>query len=271
MYFFDRVVRTDADGRYEMSYKERSELYGLIFFARDYLGVLHYVAEMRGDEEGGAAIPVKRLFPAAKVVVRPVIEEGRASIMPEWTVENVHEHTWVKDLLGCDNGRETRFTYRDWLSGKQSCSFHVPAGVWVSVGLRTPYEEQWCPITLAKRLRLGQRGVRDFGEVKFERALRIVVKVLNSKGEPLEGVPVRRLKDGRVWTVAHNSDAEGVTWFDMQPGTKGQFGVYCVDAGVSMQETMDYEVGPDDEGRQFEMTISDEMVGLLFGRAGDIE
>jgi hypothetical protein len=97
----------------------------------------------------------------------------------------------------------------------------------------------------------------------------VQVRVIDSAGQTLEGIPIRKLyvdRDGtRGWSVPHNTDEQGIARFHVIPNSTGAFGVlYHDDQGVHLKETLDYQVaGPEDTGREFLLQLSDEMLAFL--------
>ena len=266
LYGFKKIVRTDEDGRFEMSFRPGRGFYGFVFFEQNYIGVLHRKHALKPDEEGRAKVPVKKLFPAARVIVEPRVEEKHVSICPKWLIEKNSNPAWVSDFLAIDDRKESLFTYDKWLKQSEAQSFHVPAGLNLRVQLRAPYDRQWCPITIEQTINLQQGEVLDLGRHSFEPALEVLVRVINSTGEHIEGVPVRVLREHKVWSVPHNTDAKGIARFHVVPYCQGEFGVmYHSKDGAHLKEIIPYTVaGEEDAGREFTLQLSDEMLYHLF-------
>jgi len=269
VYAFNKVVRTDEYGRFEMSFRPGGELYGFVAFEEDYLGVMHRKHALKPDDNRRAEIPVIKLYPAAKVVVEPNVVGERISIWPRWLIDKDDNPVWVRDFLATDDRSERFFTYDKWLKPNEVQTFHVPAGLNLRIKLDTPYDPQWCPIDIDETINLQQGETYDLGRHVFQPALKVFVKVVNSAGEPVEGVPVgpvgKKLGD-RYWGVVHNTDERGIARFNVPAYSSGEFGVRCVDDDdVYLKESIPYEIaGEEDSGREFTLTLSDEMLYHLF-------
>ena len=262
-YGFNKIVRTDEYGRFEIVCPVGENPYGFVCFEENYTGVMHRKYNLKIDEERCSQIPVKKLFPAAKVYVEPCVEHGVGSVMPAWIIDKDNNPQWVTDLLALDDQRESMLTYNKWLRQNKRQSFYVPADVNLKVQLSMPYESQWCPFTFSETINLAQGETLNLGKCTFGPALKIFIKVIDSSGEPIEGVPVR--KPG---SVAHNTNENGIVKFNIPPYSKGDFVVaYWGDNKeyLHLRESIPYEIaGPEDDGSEYIFQISDEMLELLF-------
>jgi len=265
IYGFNKVVRTDEDGRFEMTYEQGEDVYGFIAFEEDFLGIRHRKHALEPDENRMVRVPTFRLFPAAKVIVETKVAEKHVSIMPQWVIDKENSPSRVKDFLNIDDDRETHFTYRKWLEENQVESFYVPAGINLKIRLGAPYDRQWCPITIDETINLRQGEVYDLGTHEFQPALVISIRVLNSSNQPVEGVPVHLVVGGIHWGVVHITDVNGITEFHTPPHSSAELGVHCFGEGVRLKETIFCEIGgEEDMNRQFELTLSDELLYHLF-------
>ncbi len=269
IYGFDKVTRTDENGRFEMTFSGDENLYGLIAFEEYFLGIKHRKDYLEADENETVQVPAFKLYPAAKIVFEAHVNEKHVSLMPEWIIETTNNPVWVKDFLKIDDDRMTDFTYARWLEQNQTESFHVPAGINLKVRLEAPYDPQWCPITIDEVLNLQHGQVYDIGVHEFGPALDITVKILNSSNQPVEGVPVRKERGTNHWGSAHISDVNGITEFHIRPHSSVVFGVHyhSKDEGIDLKESVSYDIGgEEDMNRQFIFTLSDEILQHLFKR-----
>ena len=266
LYGFSEIVRTDGNGWFHLRIGRGQRFYGFVLFEQDYLGVLYRRFDLKADQNGVVEVPAIRLFPAAKVVVAPRVEEERVSISPNWVVDKDYNPQWADTLLAIDNGRQSSLTYsRKWLKQNEAQTIHVPAGLNVQVQLRIPYDTQWCPFTIAETVHLGQGQIHDLGRQMLQPALKVSVRVINSAGQLVEGVPVRKASGGNNWSVPHNTDERGMARFNIPPYSKGEFGVRCGNGDSLSKEIIPYEVGAEDDADvEFELMLSDEMLQALF-------
>ncbi len=269
IYRVKKIVRTDELGNFQMSFRP-GEIYGFVAFQKDYLGLLHRRHALIPDENRQAEIPVMKLYPAATVLIEACTEAERISIGPRWIIDENENSVWVRKFLLTDDRKESLFTYDGWIEQNKVQSFHVPAGLNLRVKLDTPYDRRFCPIEIPQVIHLAQGQVLDLGRHQFAPALEVYVQVTNSQGKAIEGVPVRMLRDGNVWSVAHNTDESGIARFNVVPYSHGEFGVsYCEEDGVYLKETIPYTIGDDkDSGRLLTLQLSDEILELLFKSDG---
>ena len=106
-----------------------------------------------------------------------------------------------------------------------------------------------------------------FGQFTVEPAIPVQVKVVDSTGRPLEGMPVRKVRvssnGARHWDIPHITDAEGIATFYAVPNSAGHFGILC-ETDNQLSEIIDYEIGaPEQAGRQYVLRISDELAARL--------
>ena len=269
IYGVKKIVRTDEQGCFQMSFRP-GEIYGFVAFDQDYLGLMHRRHALVPDENRQAEIPVMKLYPSATVLIEACTEAKRISIWPRWIIDENENSVWVRELLLTDDRRESMFTYDAWIEQNKVQSFHVPAGLNLRVKLDTPYDKQFCPIEIPQVIHIAQGQVLDLGRHEFAIALEVYVQVTNSKSQAIEGVPVRLLRDGKAWTVSHNTDESGMARFNVIPNSIGEFGVsYRGEGGEFLKETIPYQIGGDeDSGRLFTLQLSDEILELLFKSEG---
>ncbi|MHC4356748.1 MAG: hypothetical protein ACYS0H_28960, partial [Planctomycetota bacterium] len=264
IYIFKKLVRTDELGYFEMSLRP-GEVYGFVAFEESYLGLMRRRHALVPDQNRRAALPVMKLFPAATLLVELLTKE-RVSVCPRWIVDKDNNSVWVREFLATDDNRESQFTYRAWLEENELQSFHVPAGLNLRVKFDAPYDRKWCPIEIPQVFNLSQGQVVDLASHTFHPALAVSVYVTNMQGEPVEGVPVRAMRERNHWSVPHNTDESGTARFHVVPHSDGQFGVlYHGKDGLNLKETIPYKMaGEEEAGRRFMMQLSDDILYHLF-------
>ena len=269
IYSVKKIVRTDEYGCFYMSFRP-GEIYGFIAFEKDYLGLMHRKHALIPDENRQAEVPVMKLYSAATVLIEPRTEAKHISIWPRWIIDENENPAWVHEFLATDDRKESMFTYNGWIEQNKVQSFHVPAGLNLHVKLDTPYDRQFCPIEMPQVIHLAQGQVLDLGRHDFKAALEVYVQVINSQGEVIEGVPVNMLRDGKAWSVSHNTDESGFACFNVIPYSIGEFRVfYHKEGGGYLKENIHFQIGGNtDSGRQFTLQLSDEILELLFKSDG---
>jgi len=264
IYGVKKLVRTDEQGRFQMSFRP-GETYGFVAFQENYLGLMRRTHALVPNENGYVEVPPIKLFPAATVLVE-VLTKDRVSIWPRWIIDKENNSVWVREFLTTDDRRESMFTYDAWLGENKLQSFHVPAGLNLRIKLDAPYDRKWCPIEIPQVFNLSQGQVVDLGSHTFHPALAVSVYVTNMQGEPVEGVPVRVTRGSRAWSVPHNTDEAGIARFHVVPNSDGKFGVlYHGEDDLHLTETIPYKIaGEEDAGRRFTMQLSDDILYHLF-------
>ena len=265
-YGIRKIVRTDAQGQFQMNFLP-GEVYGFIAFEENYLGIMHRTYALVPDENRIAQIPAMKLYPAAIASVTLQNEE-RISVNPKWIIDAENNPSWVREFLATDDRSESLFTYDNWLELNKPQTFYIPAGLNVRIKFDSPYHDQWCPVEVLDMLNLAQGQIVDLGNITFERAVQVYVMVLNSKNEPLEGIPVRIVLNENHWYIPHPSDESGLSVFYINPNSseKTEFGVsYYGQNGEYLKETIPCEIKSRDEGgKLFKFQLSDEMIDKLF-------
>ena len=90
------------------------------------------------------------------------------------------------------------------------------------------------------------------------------------RGDPVEGFAVRRMYQGEnAWSVAHNTDQQGLAHFHLRPSSQGQFRV-CDLAGPketaqAKNLVADFQILSAPLQNPFEIKVTDEQVKLLRG------
>jgi len=264
VYGLKGLARANEQGIFRMSFRP-GEFYGFVAFEENYLGLMRRRHALVPDENRYAEVPVMKLFPAATMLVELLTEE-RISISPRWIIDKDNNSVWVREFLATDDRRESLFTYDTWLEENELQSFHVPAGLNLRINFRAPYDRKWCPIEIPQVFNLSQGQVVDLGSHTFHPALEVSVYVTNTQGSPVEGVPVRMMREPNHWSVPHNTDESGIARFHVIPHSNGQFGVlYHGEEGLRLTETIPYAIaGEEETGRQFTMQLSDDILYHLF-------
>lgn len=289
MFMVKKGVRTDGEGIFAMAFRKDEKFSELLFFEEDYLCVTERRLYQESDSKGNFRIRAVPLFPAAKVIVEPHIVNGNTRIIPQWIfdandcpewVERRYERAWKEDDALLDEsfdigfekepnrvrtitelgyGRSGAFTYCRDLARNKPRTIPVPAGVNLKVQVRPlqDMKNKWVPFTYPQTIKLEQGETLDLGRCEIRRSIHVFVKVVDSAGNPLEGIPV----DNPIeeWKGAQSTNSYGMTRFNVYPHSKGEFSVRCRKHNV--REAIPYKIGgEEDAGREFTMVISDKML-----------
>lgn len=205
------------------------------------------------------------LFPAARLRVHPVFDvvPGRSlGVWPRWQVLQDGQPDWFGKFKAATNSLEQRqFGQVNWLKLNEAQEILVPADVRFRMEFACPYDDKWVPGNRQEVFQLREGAEADFGELTFDPALEVKVRVVGPDGKPVEGIPVRRLirqgatEHDRAWSVPHNSDAGGGASFYVPPKASGQFGVF-VTPGQETKVLVDFQAAgySPDEPFRIELT-----------------
>ena len=94
------------------------------------------------------------------------------------------------------------------------------------------------------------------------------IQIVDAAGEPVEGVPVRKLV-GNTGSVAHNTDENGRVMFYLPPYSQGKFYVSFHGQGeggrINLKEELPFQImGEEDSESEFAFGLSDEILYHLF-------
>jgi hypothetical protein len=145
-------------------------------------------------------------------------------------------------------------------------SIYVPADV--TLVLNVDLSDDVHAPAIVQGVRVQQGQALDLGRLDFSPAMRVAVKVLDSAGNPLEGISIQRCNQAghRLSILPIITDEKGIAMAYVAPNSQGQFIVEDSVNGLpgSMREGTDYQVrGHEDAGRQFVLQLSDSLLGQL--------
>lgn len=236
MYTFELVTRTDDQGRFELVQPpEMGQTYGLVFFAKDRLPLVHRLYDTKPNAEGRATVADVPMFPAARVTLRPkwtppgdAPASSAPAVMPVWepAAEAKIQPAWFAAFKSAADGGRRQFAHDAYLQVNHNQPVFVPAGVTLTLRLETPYHTLSSPRDIPDVLKLDAGASQDLGDIGFEPNLKTIIRVTDEAGTPIEGVPVRWIDERHgVWSVVHNTDGKGEAEFYVRPRCVGRFGV----------------------------------------------
>ncbi len=267
-YGVGEIVRTDMDGYYAIAPRPGRDFYTFLAFEENFIPVSKRMYAQKPGSSTEVTVPTLKLFGAAKILLEARVDEKHVSICPEWIVDKAASPPWISDLLKIEDRRTSFVRYKGWIEQNEPQHVFVPAGATLRLQLRMPYDDQWSPFTTEESFTLAYGEVLDIGRIQLEPALVAYVKIVNSAGEPVEGVPVRKLV-GNAGSVAHNTDENGLVMFYLPPYSRGKFYVSyygrAEDDGIHLKEELSYQIkGEEDNNSEFVLELSDEILYYLF-------
>lgn len=286
------MARTGADGHYEIALptgEQPDPMRRLVAIAKGFLGAEQQLRlvqpqiDEKGqqrtewfepDATGKISLPDMKLFPAGIVVIDPCIPRQSGpnrdrDVRFHYTTAHGDPTPWLKDfwMTPIANQGQSVF-YKQRLPVNQLQSVYVPAGVTLTLVIQRQ-ETASAPI-MVENVRLTQGETLDLGRVEFARAIQVVVRVLDSQGQPLEGITVRCLAERIGYGFRQGvSDGEGRAHVHIPPNSQGQLIVDFFDreTRTNVREGISYQIADEDAGKEFVLSLSDEFLkGLLESR-----
>jgi hypothetical protein len=268
-YGFEEIVKTDADGYYTIATRPGKNFYAFLAFEENFIPVSKRMYAQKPGSATEVTVPALKLYAAGKILLEACVDEKHVSICPKWIIDKAASPPWVNDLLKMEDSR-SRFDirYKGWIAQNEPQYVFVPAGATLRLQLRMPYDDQWSPFITEASFNLDHGEVLDIGKIDLKPALKVYVKVVDAAGEPVEGVPVRKLV-GNTGSVAHNTDENGRVMFYLPPYSQGKFYVSYYGRGeegrLNLKEELPYQIlGKEDSDSEFVFGLSDEILYHLF-------
>ncbi len=288
LFRFAQIVRVDPDGGFRITVPRAARLPSghdaLVAIEQDYLAAeqqLEYLAPVRttggefvgsgSDQHESVRVPPMKLFPAGTILVEPNVPDlgfgGRQNkhIRLHWWPSRDDETPWLQALWGGPgepDGAHALYKYE--LLPNQLQSAYVPAGIRLTLRIYTLDDNERGYISIPG-ITLLQGEVLDLGRRDFPRAVQVVVKVVDSAGQPMKGAAVNALdEDGHPTYARARSDENGMARLGVPPNSKGQFAIWYVAATGKVQQAIPYQIGgEEDTGKEFTLQLSDEILQHL--------
>jgi hypothetical protein len=267
-----KVSRTDQDGYFLIKTSPRQMIRQFVIAQEHYISSIYWNGPIPGkvdnapkpDDNGFLQIPLTKLFPAATITFVPYIEveDDTAEIRVQWLIKQKNNPAWAKDL-------HLNWYYRFRPNKKQS--MHVPAGVNMELVFYTTSElfgNEFCERIIQPITNLNWDQRFDLGHLFFELAketIPIHLKVVDFRGQAVEGVGVWRVLEGQSWGHNRITDKSGKAIFKIPMYSRGVFFVSVGEQGKELKESTPFEVaGEEDAGREFILHLSNEILHKLF-------
>jgi len=272
---FEKISRSESDGKFYLSFGPSDKFYQLIVFEQDCLHVAHRRDRFKPDEYNYVQLPGSRLYPAAKIIIEPYVEtvERNSRLIGWWYIDEDNNPAWIKDFQAYRSTRKASFTQLL----KRDLGFNKPQTIQVLAGvdmqIRLVYigsgkgKKWWCPV-LTEMFNAGQGETVDLGRYSpFEQEMPIYVEVVDSAGNPLEGIGVKHLDmSGSYFGQTHITDSNGIAEFAVPLYYQASFAVGYRDENQQyIRESITYQTnGPQDANNVYTLQVSDEILCHLF-------
>jgi hypothetical protein len=251
-----------------MKFPPHSTPTGVTAFEQDYLGIKYNRFSPAPVRDFVIEVPTLKLFPAGTLIIEPHVSVQLHDRDIRFRFKGVSENdpSWVSGFRECFHAAEKpNVVYKQQLQLDQPNSIHLPARLEISARIFHLHDRQWCPIII-ERLKLQKGEVLDLGRRDFQATFQVQVKVLDAKGQPVEGIGVGSVADGSFWGDKAITDAGGIALPRVPPYSSGRFSVLYHDrpGKTRLEESIPYEVrGEEDAGREFTLQISDQMLSRI--------
>jgi hypothetical protein len=264
-YGIQAFVRSEADGSFKLVQPPDRQFYGVMAFDE---GMIPFAIPGFYLEDKATGKKLQRdyaLFPAAKLMVNPIHEHGRLAVSPHWLLEADGQPAWIDRFLAATETTHGDFKYDGWMQLNELQPLFVPAGLKVRVRFRTPYSDTIAPYTMPETIQLAVGETKELGEIRFQPTLLTLVRVVDKDGNPVEGIPVRRLQtEENSWSIAHNTDANGMAQFGLNPNSTGKFRAGESHGPGAVEPTIvDFVVKEIAPEKTFELKLSDEQIRTI--------
>ncbi len=284
------ATQTDSNGKFVLSsdLSNRRPTDQLLAIAPDFLGAVQQLEPMmrpeadptgrlerrrlEADENGVINIPPMRLFPAATVLIHPVLpdpgdENTRQRLRLQWTAPRNEEPSWTQAIhtIAKENRGASVFYVYD-LRPNVPQSLYVPAETPLMLSMSLLPEMVPPPIQIGT-VRLKQGEVTDLGRVEFLPSVQVGVRVIDDEGAPVPGVRIDCVyDDGFQWMAPTPANAEGIVTLSVPAHSAGRFRIAHYDRQTETltEESTPYTVaGEEDTGKVFTLRLSDALIERL--------
>jgi hypothetical protein len=273
LYGMQALARSGPDGHFEIVQQPEQKFYGLMAFGRDFVPYKVYAGQLKPDADNRIDIGPLPLFPAARVVVKPVFDKGRLSVSPHWELADgglleSEQPSWIGQLRAADQSWKRTFEMTHWLTLNEAQPIYVPADVRLKLRFDTPYDDAWTPPSINEIVQIAHGATHDAGELKFIPSLPVVVQVVDQAGQSVEGAAVRRFYPAKnAWSVVHNTDRDGRATFLLHPNSKARLQVSDLNGPEEITQaanlTVEFPLGDTPPAEPLRITVTDAQLELL--------
>ena len=248
----------------------------MVAFEEDHLPVQYDLSRkdlFKPDENNFLRLPTIRLYPAAKVILEPYIEELVGEIRISLRFGDNSHLDWINSFFTFRESLAVPFVQNEGLKPPYMLDImQIPAGMNIKFVLQAIHSgrngSRWgCPI-FTETINAGQGQTVDLGRITIEPEMPVYVKVIESAGNPLEGVAVAHGEvDEKKWFgQKHITDANGMAKFYAPPHYKAAFFVGWKGGNTKTpwQSLIYQTTGPQDANSVYIFQLSDEVLHHIF-------
>jgi hypothetical protein len=265
----EKFVRTDSNGRFELSFKNINHPYRIIAFEENYISAFILRSHLSPPRDGRIAIGRMPLFPAAKVRIYPCIEiynNGQPCLQAKnlnlWlrVAHESNENSKAASIFFSRQGGYTRGVQSSVarLSMNDTTVCYVPAGFSYRLNFDLASDLAWIIPDIPQTINLKQGEMLDLGKFVFEPKMRLSVKVVTSRGYPIEGVRVKNLslRSFSYGPITLKTDHRGLVPLYVKPGSQQEVLFDFSNVYSNMRHTLLLDVSSKEEvGRGFTIVL----------------
>lgn len=257
-----QAARTDEAGYFALTQPRDKPFWGIMAVDQDMLPVYQNgISRMDTNAQDVVKLKPFELFPAARVVVTPAMQDTRVSVGYHWTLpekaDGGDESKWIEQLKKTTKYSHNSFHHAGWLKRNQPQTLLVPAEVPMRLWLNTPYAKNWSAGRLDDDLKLEKGQTLNIEQaVTFEKCVFRKVRVVDAQGEPVKDVAVRTIHEqDRAWAVSRRTNDSGIVGLYVEPARPGRFGI-----GIRPRVEVPFDMSRDDPNAIVEIRLTDEQV-----------
>lgn len=163
-YVVESIMRTDAQGRYELTRGSEQRATSLMAFSKDCLPIKVHLLNLNVDQQQPIAVSDTPLFPAAYVKFLPVVPLGQQpSFYLRWEYQTEGRPEWFARFYKAMKASG----FRGWLDITGPVRAFVPAGISLKLRYYVSPEGRVAPEPSERVLNLAQGQVEDLGSLEF--------------------------------------------------------------------------------------------------------
>lgn len=267
VYSLSKFAITGIDGSYKISGNSVSYPEKIYAIEENFMPCMIMTNNMQPTSGSTAEIKDIKLYPEATVEA-DFCGTGNILVKPGWKFADKNIPEWATNLKNEFVSKKWNKTIESGIT-RNNWSIYVPANINIEISYKPSFEDEnrYGVCNVKKIIHLSQGQNLHLGELVMPPIesvnVKVSLKVLDAKGNPLEGVPVRIGGD-----IAHTTDVNGIAYFYVDKNTKSRFWVSCKDPlhrRKNKEYSLDFSLADtNNDSNDFEIRVSDEFVNCIY-------
>ena len=214
------ATKSDANGKFVIAESEPGVLHSVVVFTRSTVPMAERLYCIDKRLKDGKGNPRFTLYPSALVTVKPKPGVSVQSYA-RWVIHEGKTPELTKLLkTAADGSNHQHAKYCSWLPRGEPSKLMVPANTKLQIKLR-PSGDKYSATVLPQEVNLKPGEHLELDPFEFEQRIPLTIHVVDQAGKPVEGVSVSVSDDGRRYTIAVNTDVNGVAVRMVAPNSEG--------------------------------------------------